>query len=106
MLSVENGLDEMKKLASIIENVEKNQPICKIATPLIPPKKKMTVRQGAYAQKENIPLDWALGRVLASSCVSCPPAVSLIVCGEEFNESTVALCKKYGLTSFSVVKNK
>ena len=106
MLSVENGLDEMKRLASIIENVEKNQPICKIATPLIPPKKKMTVRQGAYAQKENIPLDRALGRVLASSCVSCPPAVSLIVCGEEFNESTVALCKKYGLTSFSVVKNK
>lgn len=105
MPSLENGYEELDKLFSIINATEVREPIFDEAVTLVPPKKVMSPRSAVYSQKESVSTDEALGRVLATSCVSCPPAVSLIVCGEEFNESVIELCKKYGFSSFDVVKN-
>ena len=105
MPSVENGINELKSLFDILGSIEKKSAIQEKNTPLIPPKQIMSPRCATFSQKEDVPIDMALGRVLASTCISCPPAVSVIVCGEEFNETTIELCKKYGFSSFSVVKN-
>ena len=51
-----------------------------------------------------LPLDRCLGRVLCVGAISCPPAVSLIVCGEEINESVIDACKYYGIDTLNVVK--
>lgn len=104
MPSYENGIDEIKTLCDAISKIEVKDELQSRDVPLEKPMKKMSVRQAMFAPCERVLAREALGRVLARSCVSCPPAVSLIVCGEEFNESTVALCKKYGFESFLVVK--
>ena len=104
MVSVENGLDEIKNVLEIVNQIEKKPPIVSKKLTLAPPKKKMSIRNAVYATRETVSVDNALGRILAAASISCPPAVSLIVCGEEFNESTIELCKKYGFNSFSVVK--
>lgn len=105
MPSLENGESELALLFSILNGIEAREPIKSNDPPLSQPKKIMSPRCAVYAQKERVTVDNAVGRVLATSCVSCPPAVSLIVCGEEFNESVVELCKKYGFDAFDVVKN-
>jgi len=104
MLSPENGANELDRLFSVLDAIETKTPITEGKATLIPPKRVMSPRQASFAKRERVSLDSALGRVLAVSSVSCPPAVSLIVCGEEFNESTIELCKKYGFSEFFVVK--
>lgn len=104
MPSCENGADEIDRVFNIISTIEKKQPLKEKSLSLIPPKKVMTPRQASFLPRERVSIEAAVGRVLAVSSVFCPPAVSLIVCGEEFNESTVELCKRYGFTEFFVTK--
>lgn len=104
MPSPENGACELDALFTVLNETEIKAPITSEAMPLIPPRKVMSPRRAVFSNKETVDADHAVGRVLATSCVSCPPAVSLIVCGEEFNESALELCKKYGFTKFNVVK--
>ena len=106
MPSLENGIEEIRKLFLIINGIPVLSPIEVENFRLIPPKKKMTVRQAIYSPRETVSIGNALGRTLATSSVSCPPAVSVIVCGEEFNESAIELCKKYGFDSVEVIKNE
>ena len=104
MPSPENG-EDIDCLVDILSSIEVKEPLVSDKIEVIPPKKVLTPRQAAFAPRELVPIECACGRILALSSVSCPPAVSLIVGGEEFNESTLELCKKYGFTEFFVVKN-
>ena len=47
--------------------------------------------------QETIPVQKAAGRVLASASVNCPPAVPIVVCGEEIDQSAVACFAYYGI---------
>ncbi len=104
MPSLENGIDETERLFNTLNGIEIKPPVMPTQTKLIPPKKTMTVREAIYSPRQTVSIDNALGRTLATSSVSCPPAVSVIVCGEKFNESTVELCKKYGFNTVEVIK--
>ncbi len=104
MPSVENGEDELRRLAAVLSKIRARSALNSSEIEIAPPKKVMTVRDAAFAPRELISVDDAFGRTLAVSAVSCPPAVSAIVCGEEFNDSAIALCKKYGFNTVWVVK--
>lgn len=104
MPSPENSLEELNSLFSVLNKIPIKKPLDAPSRALCRPARKMSPHDAVFAPRELISVDEALGRTLAVSCVSCPPAVSLIVCGEEFDRSTVDLCKKYGFDSFWVVK--
>ena len=55
------------------------------------------------ALSETLRVERALGRVLASPCVSCPPAVPILICGEEIDESAVQAFRYYGIERVEVV---
>ena len=105
MLTPENDICQLEALKEIFSKIEVKGEIKNESHFLIPPKKKMSIRDATFAKRELIPIEHALGRTLAATCVSCPPAVSIIVSGEEFNESAIRLCKQYGFDSCYVVKN-
>ena len=46
----------------------------------------------------------ALGRILASPTVSCPPAVPVATSGEALSEQAVAALSYYGIDKVEVVK--
>lgn len=106
MPTLENEEGELLHLSKALEKIPRKEPLSKSSTSLVPPKKVLSPRDAAFAPRELVSIDNALGRILAVSSVSCPPAVSLIVGGEEFNESTVKLCREYGFESFFVVKRQ
>ena len=103
MASPENEPWEIEKLFSVLGSIEIKEPILENEGALVPPQRAMGIREAAFSKRERVEIDNCVGRVLATSAVSCPPAVSLIVCGEVFNESIVALCKKQGITHCDVV---
>ena len=66
-------------------------------------RKKLSVREAMFALSETLPIEASLGRVLAVPTVGCPPAVPILVCGEEITEEAIACFAYYGITTCCVV---
>ncbi|MBQ6824403.1 MAG: aminotransferase class V-fold PLP-dependent enzyme [Clostridia bacterium] len=62
-----------------------------------------SVREAMLSLQETLPVEQALGRVLAAPGVGCPPAVPILVCGERINEAALAAFRYYGIEKCSVM---
>ncbi len=104
MLTPENSEGELLALESTLLNIpkkdKKSAPVFDFALPSV----KMTVREAIMAQREKIDIDSALGRISASLNHFCPPAISVVVAGEEITAEAQKLLKHCGYTKISVVK--
>ena len=102
MLSCET--DNLATLEETLTQIEKKEPILDTPPQILPPKKMFSMKEMLFMVGEALPLDRCLGRVLCTGAISCPPAVSLIVCGEEINESIISACRYYGIDTLNVIK--
>lgn len=68
------------------------------------PKAACTPRQAAFAPRETIPVENSLGRILALANVSCPPAVPIVMCGEEIDEAAREALRRCGIEEVTVIK--
>ncbi len=68
------------------------------------PVRAMSVREAMLSPSEEVPLEAALGRVLADAGVSCPPAIPIAVCGEVIGGAQIKLFEYYGVNTVRVVK--
>lgn len=68
------------------------------------PERVLSPRQAAFARSEVIPVEESAGRILASTSVSCPPAVPIVVCGERITEELIPRLKRHGTEQVTVVK--
>jgi arginine/lysine/ornithine decarboxylase len=68
------------------------------------PEKIMSVRKAMLSKKETVLVGDALGKILASPSVGCPPAVPIAVCGEVIDGGVVRAFKYYGIEECVVVK--
>ena len=66
---------------------------------------RLTPRAAAFAPSETVPVDQALGRILAETQIGCPPAVPIAVCGEALTPEAVAAFRYYGVTEVRVVRS-
>ena len=64
----------------------------------------MSIREALFRESELVPVDGAVGRILASPDAACPPAVPIAVSGERICEDTVKCFEYYGIEEISVVK--
>ena len=67
-------------------------------------KKACSIREAMLAPSETVPAEKALGRILAAPCVSCPPAVPILICGELVTKEAIDAFKYYGIRTLSVVR--
>jgi len=67
------------------------------------PRRVASPREAMLSPSESLPVELALGRVLASPCVSCPPAVPILVCGEAIDEAAIRAFRYYGVERVEVV---
>lgn len=75
-----------------------------IQMPLTLPQQKMTIREAIFSQWEEVYCQDAVGRICASPCVSCPPAIPIAASGEEITAEMAALFHAYGVEKIKVVK--
>ena len=104
MLSPELGTDSLETLRKALTDIPLRTPL--LATPPKPDqcKRILSPRQAAFSMSETVPAHLGLGRVLASPAVSCPPAVPIVVCGEEIDEAALACFSYYDVKFCNVVK--
>ena len=55
------------------------------------PKQKMRIREAIFGRWEEISCEEAVGRICASPCVSCPPAIPIAASGEEITAELLPL---------------
>ena len=103
MFSADTALLELARLEQTLCSVPQREPISEQPPALPHPWQKLTPRQALLAPRELLPLSECLGRVLASTDVSCPPAVPILVCGEIIDTAAQQCMAYYGVTHCSVV---
>lgn len=69
------------------------------------PQMALAIREAAFADAEEIPVEEAEGRICASVKVPCPPAIPIAVSGEIIDRDCIGLFRAYGIKTVLVVKN-
>ena len=90
-------------LFAALRDLPPRKPRAEIPPELCKSKRVLSPREAMLAPSETLSVDRALGRVLAAPCVSCPPAVPILVCGEEIDEAAIRAFRYYGIEHVEVV---
>lgn len=104
MFSCQNTKEDFEKVLHFFSKLEKRCPLASQPPEVPMLKKAMTVRQAMFAAQQKVDVKDAVGRILASPCVSCPPAIPIAVCGEILDEKAIECFLYYGIKSVDVVK--
>lgn len=103
MLTPESA-DDVDKLCGAMLEIEKKPAIYEEPPQILPLKKAMSIHDAIFSNAENVSIKDSIGRVCASTSVSCPPAVPIVVCGEVIDQSAVKCFEYYSIDKCAVVK--
>ncbi len=103
MLTPETENSELKHLIDVLLSIDKKDIVFDKAP--IPPKPErvLSVREAILSPSIEININKCKGKVLASACVSCPPAIPIAVCGERIDEQTIKCFEYYGITKCRII---
>lgn len=104
MLSPSNGDFELDRIAEALLSAERREPITESAPRAFISKRAYSPREALLMPSEDVAVNDALGRVLASAGLSCPPAVPIAVMGEIIDEGAIECFKYYGTERVRVLK--
>ena len=104
MPSAETPEGSWQRLLSALRGIPQREPVVEKAPALPAPERVMSIREAMLSPRETLPVDKAVGRVLADACVSCPPAVPVAIAGERITKDAAACMAYYGVTDCEVVK--
>lgn len=104
MFTPETGGEDLERFLAAMLQIPRRPAVTEQPPQLCAATKRMTPRQALLSPSESVSVEDACGRVLASAAVSCPPAVPILVCGEEIDAAAVALFRYYGTDICKVVK--
>ena len=103
MLTPANTAGELARVGDTLCAVPQKPPLPRQALPPLRPPVRLTPRQAAFAPRETVPAERSLGRILAAAAVSCPPAIPIVMCGEEIDAAALAWLRYYGIDKIPVV---
>lgn len=105
MLSAETSEETLAQLEWAFCQIPQQPPFADEGPAFVPSKQVMPIREAALACSELLPVAQCLGRVLAVPTVGCPPAVPILVCGEQIDAHAIASFVYYGIDRCWVVKS-
>ena len=101
MLSINTDLEKIYETLSAVKPLTPIKDFLPIFRKI---EQKISVREALFSDYEEIDIEKAEGRILANTTLSCPPAISIAVCGEEITKDTIEVFKYYGIKKCRVVK--
>ena len=105
MPSPRTGEEAWRRLERTLEAIPRRQEI----RPAVPKPGKgervCSIRQAMLSPRETVAAEESIGRILADACVSCPPAVPILMAGERVTEQAIACFRHYGIQRLTVIRN-
>lgn len=109
MPSAETTEAEWERMAEVLDRLgadcvrnEKGRPCVPSCVPPVP-ERVLSVREAMLSPRETLPVSKAVGRILADACVSCPPAVPVVIAGERITKEAADCMQYYGIQACDVV---
>ena len=104
MATAKNSDKDFSRLKKAVEALPDFRKVTKKAEfSFVKGQQKMTIRNAVFAKCTEIPVEKAQGKICGTPTVSCPPAIPIVVSGEEITDEHIKLLKYYGKTHISVV---
>lgn len=104
LMPTPSDTDGLTRLEEALLKVVKGAPR-NITAPRIPRAERVIgLREAILSPAEDVPIDDAVGRVVARCGLSCPPAVCLLMPGERITEDFIPVLRFYGIRSVAVMK--
>ena len=103
MATPENTSTDFQKL---VEVLGENQVYLESDIALSPVycEQKISIRQAIFGKQEQVSVEDSLGKICGIPTVACPPAIPIVIAGEEINKDAIQLFKYYGVETVMVVK--
>ena len=104
MPSPDTPESDWERLAAALGKAPPREGKAETPPPLPAPERVMSIRQAMLSLQETRPVEEAAGCVLADACVSCPPAVPVVIAGERITPEAAVCMQYYGITECEVVR--
>lgn len=104
MFTPETGIEGILRTENALISLEKKEKSKSEPIRFVPSERMLSAFDAITAPFVTIPADKALGRVLASPTVGCPPAVPIVMCGERIDRNAIELLGYYGIQEVNVIK--
>ena len=104
MATPENSSADFAHIFSAFGSLCRRAEIGKIPTIRQIPKQGLTIREAIFGKWEQVMVEDAVGRICASPCVSCPPAIPIAASGEMITEEMIRIFRAYGIETIDVVE--
>ena len=106
MITPQNTECDFEKLKNAFLKLNVKKEIESEKLVLKSPSMKMSIKDAVFFESETVKVEESMGRICALNSVSCPPAVPIVIAGEEITDEAIRLLKHYGISEIKVVKNK
>ena len=102
MVTPENTPEDFDRLLAALSGLSP-LPAQPIALALPAARQVTSIREAVMRPSETIAAAYSLGRICASPLVSCPPAIPIVISGEEITEEGISLLAHYGVEQIEVL---
>lgn len=104
MVSPQNSPEDLEKVRAALAAAGQGSEAPQTPPQMARPRQAMGIRAALLAPAEEVPVAAAAGRVCAAPTVGCPPAVPVVVSGEEISPDAAAVFCYYGIETVRVVR--
>lgn len=104
MVSPQNSPEDLEKVRAALAAAGQGSEAPQTPPQMARPRQAMGIRAALLAPTEEVPVAAAAGRVCAAPTVGCPPAVPVVVSGEEISPDAAAVFRYYGIETVRVVR--
>ena len=105
MPSPDTSVQEWERMETALQAVPRREPLRETPPALPEPERVLSIREAMLSLQETLPVGQAVGRILADACVSCPPAVPVVIAGERITKEAAACMQYYGLMECQAVRS-
>lgn len=106
MLTPQITTQEIERLKKTLFAIPRRSAIAEKAPHFQVQKRCLSVREAMFSESESITVADSEGRILSNTTVGCPPAVPIVVCGEEIDKHAMECFRYYGIDHCWVVKTQ
>lgn len=104
MVSPQNSPEDLEKVRAALAAAGQGSEAPQTPPQMARPRQAMGIRAALLAPAEEVQVAAAAGRVCAAPTVGCPPAVPVVVSGEEISPDAAAVFCYYGIETVRVVR--
>lgn len=104
MATPENRERDFLRIEKALGSLPQKEKIKLFRMPQLLSQRKMRIREAIFSRWEEISCEAAVGRICASPCVSCPPAIPIAASGEEITAELLPVFQAYGIEKIEVVR--